>query len=77
VEEAPPEAAEEFVGDVAEGGVVAVARRSAPVVVCSGSVGLGDRGEGPPVAGIGESFVLDVAGARADRSFMSFRVLSP
>src|SRR5438270_5378553 len=58
---APPQPAEELVSQVAEGRVMAVADGSALVVVGSCAWRLGEGGECPPVAGVGETTVADVA----------------
>src|SRR3954463_6842841 len=63
VAEAVPEFAEQLVGEVAQGGVVGVAGGAASVVVSPGAGRFGQRGEGPPVAGIAEAAVADASGA--------------
>jgi hypothetical protein len=60
--QAPPEAAEELVREIAQGGVVVVSGRSATVVVRSGAGGLGEHREGTPVACVAETLVADLAG---------------
>ncbi len=73
VGQAPPQASEEFIREVAQGGVVVVAGGSASVVVGAGAGGFGEHRERPPVAGVSETFVADFAGldvvgaARCDR----------
>jgi hypothetical protein len=59
---APPQAAEELVGEVAQRGVVVVTGGSAFVVVFAGARGFGEHRERPPVADVREAFVADLAG---------------
>jgi hypothetical protein len=45
-----------------QGGVVVVPGGASAVVVRAGAWGLGEHGEGPPVAGVAEPLVADLAG---------------
>lgn len=61
VGQAPPQASDELVGEVAQCGVVVIAGRSPFVVIGSCSGGLGERRECLPVAGVTETLVADLA----------------
>ena len=61
-------------GEVAQGGVVAVASGAAAVIVGSRAGGLGEGGEGPPVAGVAEPLVADLASLDVVRAAGGARV---
>ena len=69
--QAPPQSSEKLVGEVAQRRIVVVSGGPAFVVVCAGADRFGERYERPPMTGVTESLVADLAGfdvVRAPRS---------
>jgi hypothetical protein len=66
--QAPPQAAEELVGQVPQRGVVMIASRAATVVVFARARGFGEHRECPPVTRVAEAFVADLAGLDVARA---------